>query len=151
MCSSFWVGNITYVHTVLPLMFFWRIAFQLDFLVCVCFFLSPSGQIRNNLYQATEQIYTGSECLWGVSLWDLFSALAGWNDCIDSTNLHREFTGQVGHAVPPTYPGVSAQFSHHCQLHQACDLDWHPLVLVDWLVNMFLVLQIRFYNEKNTL
>lgn len=40
MCSSFWVGNITYVHTVLPLMFFWRIAFQLDFLVCVCFFLS---------------------------------------------------------------------------------------------------------------
>lgn len=37
MCSSFLAGNITYVHTVLPsIFFFWRIVFELS---CHIFFL----------------------------------------------------------------------------------------------------------------
>lgn len=32
-----------------------------------------------------------------------------WSDCIDHTNPHREFPGQVGHIMPLAYPGVSAQ------------------------------------------
>lgn len=83
------VGNFTHVCTLFFLLCFWRIVFDL---FCHVLF-SPSGQIRNNLHWATEQIYSGwdhSECLCGVSLWDLFSAL-GWNDCRDSTNPYREF------------------------------------------------------------